>query len=497
MQPREGMESDASHDAEVMSSFEQRIRSLEGVSKSKGLAHFRKNEVRFPGGVKFRNGEEIRFNGRAFTLRPKPRDYKTYLLYGALAAVLVLLVASQMVRQSDSISEPSLVGVVIDQQTGAVMPDVKVTLQELGKSVMTNQDGMFIFEILPEGDYTITGETPFFKTASLSFQHGKHGETLVGLPMEKSARLAKEEPTKETNESVPEETKKFGSIEILTDVDNAQVYLDKRSYGKGSRTIDRVYVGKHRLVLKADGYETVSTTIDVDRDKTTSVEVSMEKLEDDAPPELTAADYVRIGDSAAALGSLAEAIESYTIALEMEERAETYYRRAQIYHQTGKLEQARRDFSRAGGQFAASAQITSAIGAYNAILDLFPNDFRTLRARGYAYIQKGDYELALSDFETACELDGDDYQNRVGLGHAYSMIGKYKDAIGEYRKAEDLTDDKAEVYALIALASLARGKEKDAKKYYEKFLETATPDVERRYASDPEWQRLKQLASSD
>lgn len=467
-------------------------------SKSKSVAHFRNGDVRFPSGTKFSTGDKISYRDRTFTLKQRAPDNKTVLLYGLLGLVIVLLAASQLVRRGDANPYPPLVGVVTDLETGQVLPDVKITINELGKSVMSNYSGLFVFEMVPEGSYTITGQTPFFKTASLSFRHGKSNQTIIGIPMEGRELAAKGKPPQNTKpQTTPFEAKKYGNIKITTNVDNARVFLDNKNYGGGSRTIKRVLEGKHKLVVESDGYETFARTVSVTSNKTSSVEATLVKVTQEKTPEQTAADYVRIGDSAAAAGDLSAAIGSYVAALEREKTAEVYYRRAQMYDKTGNPGEAAKDFMQAGNYFVSFGQLTSAIGAYNAALDLFPDDLKILRARGYTYIHKGEYDLAMADFKTACDLDGDSYLNRIGLGHAFSMTGKHKDAIKEYKRAGKITEDKSEVYALIALVSLARGKEKDARKYYAKFLETATPDVQRKYASDPDWQRLKQLASTD
>ena len=470
----------------------------EQESKSKNVAYFSHGTVRFPSGTKFSSGDKISWKDRKFTLKQKAPDNKTVLLYGILGLVIVLLAASQLVRRGDAIPYPPLVGVVTDSETGQVLPDVKITINELGKSVMSNYSGLFVFEMVPEGSYTITGETPFFRTASLSFRHGKSNQTVLGMPMEGSEPVAGEKPRQNTeSKTTPANAKKYGNIKVTTNVDNAQVFLDNKNYGGGSRTIKRVLEGKHKLVVESDGYEAFAQTVKVKSNKTSSIEATLVKLTEEKPPELSADDHVRIGDSVAAAGDLSAAIGSYTAALDRKKTAEVYYRRAQMYNRTGDPGKAAKDFVQAGNYFASFGQLTSAVGAFNAALDLFPGDLEMLRARGYTYIQKGEYDLAMADFRTACNTDGDNYQNRIGLGHVYSMTGKYRDAIKEYKKAGKLTGNKTEVFALIALASLARGKEKDARKYYTKFLETATPEIERKYSSDPDWQRLKQLASTE
>ena len=472
--------------------------SSEKVPRSKGIAYFKKNDIHLSGGIKFRNGEEITYKGKTFVLKQKARDFKSILLFGVLGLVIALLLASNFMKRTEVNPYAPLVGVVVDATTQRILPDVKVTLDGLGKSVMSNANGMFLFDMVPNGNYTIKGETPFFKTASLSFSHSGDSHSLFCLRMEEDVPTQKAEQKKETKpKTTPAKIRKYGNIKFTTNVREAEIILDNKSYGSGNRTIKKVLEGKHKLVVRSDGYETYTGTIRVKRNRTASVDVELVKIEVEKPREPTAAEYAAKGDSVILVGDYQSAIRNYTLALEKVKDGRTYYKRGQAYLKAGRPDNAKKDFMRAGNYLASSGQVNSAVEAYTVLLDLAPADMKALRARGNAYIQNGDYQLGLADFKTACDLDSKNYLNQLGYGNAYSAMGKHKDAIKAYKKAEKLTDDKAEVYALIALTSLARGKEKDARKYYKKFLKSATPDIEQKYASDPEWQRLKQVASSD
>ncbi|MFH1892974.1 MAG: tetratricopeptide repeat protein [Candidatus Zixiibacteriota bacterium] len=462
-------------------------------------AFFAKNRVQFPTDVRFKGSDRLAFADEVFVLKPRGRDNKSFLLYGVLGLVIILVLVSQFIRNGKDYYPP-LAGVIVDGETGKVLPDVRVTIDELDKSVVSNRSGLFVFELLPSGSYTITADTPLYSSASISFYHGDGGSPVVALHADDGmsgepggqSRSETSASTDATSSSEPD----YGAIKIETDHPDAEIYLDNKKYGTGSRKINRVLEGKHKLAVAMKGYERFEQTVSVSKNKTTTVTANLAKIQT-VKRELTAEEYVQSADSALTAGDFQTAIEMYTQALAKKESAETFYKRAQLYHKAGRPGDARADFMRAGNLFASSGQATSAIGAFNAVLDLFPNDMKALRARGYSNINRGEYELALADFKTASNLDENDYENQIGLGNAYSVLGKHKDAIKAYKNAEGLTESKAEAYALIAMTSLVRGKEKDARKYYEKFLETASPEDEMKYARDPDWQRLKQIASND
>ncbi len=466
------------------------------------VVQFSGSRLHFHRTTKFSAGEHVVFRNTTYSLQPRKRDRKTLTLIGALAAVVILLLVSSIVKSGPGMITASLVGVVVDESTQQVLTDVKITILETGKSVTTNQDGMFIFEMVPEGIYTIDAETPFFETARATVQHGSDRNSLVAIDLRGSDHAGITDAMTAGQDFVEKPAQKmkvarYGVLDIAMGFDEAEIFLDNKSYGKGARKIRKVWEGKHKLVVKLDGYETFEQTVRIKRNETTKVTAELDEIPNDTPPELTAADYIRAGDEAMTAHSFYAAIAEYNKALELDRNAQNYVKRAGAFRAAGHAADAIEDFMKAGRMYASVGQVSSAISAFSDALDLNPDHLQALRARGYAYIQRGEYELALADFKTACDENKNVYVSFIGLGDAYSVLGKYKDAIKAYKKAEKLTDDKADVYALIALASLSRGKDKDARKYYRKFVEAANPDTEQKYARDPEWQRLKQLASKN
>lgn len=468
------------------------------IPRNRGTAHFRRSKIKLPKGVKLKSGDELTVNGRPFVLRPGGRDLATVLLYGTLAVVLVLLVVSQTVRHTGGLSEMPAIGVVTDQNSGRVLADVKVTITELGRSVTTNDAGIFVFDLLPSGSYTLTAKTPFYKTAGMTFDHAGNMRSVVPVEMSESTLAGTDGSELKKTESGKEEKKiQYGDLKVITNIENSEIFIDNRSYGKGGRTIRNVYPGRHKLVIKADGYETYSKTVRVNENGLTTIDAQLARIESDKPIEMSPEQCIAAGQSAFDAGDFRKAVESYTLALLKEKNADCYYMRGQAYLKGNRPADARKDFFQAGKIYMSDGKVTSAISAYTGALDLDPSNMMILRARGYAYIQNGVYDRALADFEQACEINDESYLNLLGRGDAYSAMGEYKDAIKYYKKAEKYTHNKANVYALIALANLARGDEGDARKYYEKFIEEATPEIEQKYAVDPEWQRLKQVALND
>lgn len=92
------------------------------------------------------------------------RPARIYLSFLALLAALALA-APKAQAQSSSLS-----GVVTDQ-TGDILPDaeIMVTNQDnnLQRTVLSNQEGLYVFAQLPPGPYTLLAEHPDFKSVAI------------------------------------------------------------------------------------------------------------------------------------------------------------------------------------------------------------------------------------------------------------------------------------------------------------------------------------------
>ncbi len=87
-----------------------------------------------------------------------------------------------------------------------------------------------------------------------------------------------------------------------------------------------------------------------------------------------------------------------------------------------------------------------AITLYDYMLRFAPNSAPLYNGRGVAYNRKGEYALAISDYNKAIEIDPEfagAYSNR---GNVYDNQGKYDLAISDYNKAIELNPRYAAVY---------------------------------------------------
>jgi tetratricopeptide (TPR) repeat protein len=69
-----------------------------------------------------------------------------------------------------------------------------------------------------------------------------------------------------------------------------------------------------------------------------------------------------------------------------------------------------------------------------------------LRARGRLHRQAGRYEVAITDFERALELQPDHFRSLAGRGETYRLMGRYDQALADFTRAIDL--DPTDIWAI-------------------------------------------------
>jgi tetratricopeptide (TPR) repeat protein len=100
-----------------------------------------------------------------------------------------------------------------------------------------------------------------------------------------------------------------------------------------------------------------------------------------------------------------------------------------------------------------------AIKAYDRALAIDPTGCEALIARGDAWINIGDYEQALSDYDQAINLG--DSRAYAGRGTAYYYLGMYDDALADLEFATQLPQNNSHSYCLLALTYFEFGRYQD------------------------------------
>jgi hypothetical protein len=476
--------------------------SMNQESTIDGIAQFSGSRIYLPSIMKIKTGDEIVVRGKRFRAKKKAFDWKRIYLGTVLGIIIVMAIAFVMSRPSVPVIPGKVVGLVLNAKTGEVIPKAQVVLDEQGKTLFTNAQGMFVIDNLEPGTWSISASKPQYKTAAISFAHASGATSILTLSMDPSiAVVEKVESANAEKEKEPPPVKEvpipnYGQLTVIANIPQARVIVDNKVLGPGNTTYSNITAGKHRLVVMAQGYKEFSGTIEVERNKNNKFNVELEKIKTEyVPSEITFEEYLVKADAMTSKKDWQEAIGNYTLALAKYEDGETYYKRSRAYVQMGQQTHAINDLFKASSFYTSEGRLNRAIECLNEILDWRPEYTKAYRERGFAYLRLGDFEQAIEDLKEAIDINDDDFDNHMALGEAYYIIGEHGDALKYLRKARNINDSNARVFALSALASLAKGEKGDAGRYYKEFEERANAQDRAEFAGDPDWQTLSDMFS--
>jgi len=126
-------------------------------------------------------------------------------------------------------------------------------------------------------------------------------------------------------------------------------------------------------------------------------------------------------------------------------------------------------YRRAGKTFFQHQRYDAAIAAFSRALELRPNAEFVHLALGEAYLERGDFELALRHLETQWTIDGN---RRVPLRAGRALIGlrRYYEALGWLEKPGAFSKPGARVETLRGEAYEGLGDRQQARRHYEAAL---------------------------
>lgn len=110
-----------------------------------------------------------------------------------------------------------------------------------------------------------------------------------------------------------------------------------------------------------------------------------------------------------------------------------------------------------GMEATLEMRLQTAIATFNHILDDQPQNVAALHNRGNAYLQMGEKQSALSDFQAALHLQTDIPEIYLGKGNIHFALGDFQGAIMEYSEALNQDPDDARAYFNRASAHVLNG----------------------------------------
>jgi len=110
-----------------------------------------------------------------------------------------------------------------------------------------------------------------------------------------------------------------------------------------------------------------------------------------------------------------------------------------------------------GAAYGSKGQFDMAISGYQTALRLNPNDARAYHGLGLAYASTGQFDMAISEYQTALRLNPNDARAHNALGNTYISKGQFDMAISEYKTALRLNPNNAGTHYNLAVVYLKKG----------------------------------------
>ena len=252
--------------------------------------------------------------------------------------------------------------------------------------------------------------------------------------------------------------------------------VDGKILGAGNNTYSKIKSGRHKITVDKTGYTTYTEIVNIKKNKTTAVTARLDRLAEQAAPELTARDYLDLGNDALAENKIDLAMEDFNKAIAAEAGfSEGYIARGKLYATQNDAEKAVADYVRAGEIYRINKQTDKAIDAFSTALGYSPDNISAIVGRAGARADKGEYRSGLKDYEKALDIDKNFYPALYGAGVCQFKLGEHKKAEKYFRKAYETDNSDPYLYQYLMLTYLARDDIKKLRQIYAEFKVVANP----------------------
>lgn len=208
--------------------------------------------------------------------------------------------------------------------------------------------------------------------------------------------------------------------------------------------------------------------------------------------------YNNLAVSYSCLGNFEQAEKFYIKALELDpELVQAYINLSDLYYKAGDLPSAIGTLQRGSYELTDNLVIAhllarvyiedqrwdDAIDELDKVLDGEPENYDAYYDLGHVYFELGDYEAAISNFETVIEYqENKEINNELlyyALAQAYEGNNEIDKAISNYLKAIAVNDKFILAYKKVGVLFLARNDYEDAIEYFEQYIEFDIPEEEK------------------
>jgi len=488
------------------------------TKRVRGIAFFAKGYIHVTGEQDLHEGDEMFISGREYVLRRKKFSNKTIAaVVTPLAAVVIFALGTQLSPDAH-IGDGRIVGVVLDQSGHPYVGGATVRLPESGLTFEANGQGFFRSDQLSAGSYkveylingdvlgtdyatvsddnitTVTLKPEAAQPVASPNQETVTPATLVANLTPSQTEPPSREPVSQTTAAAPKPppaakispSTPFAMLTLAANIDGARLTIDGTVIGAGNLTYTKLKPGKHSYSVSKDGYQSVSGTIDLRADQTSSLEIVLQPTTTAPKTEsLPGRDFYNSATGALERGDVRAAIVDFTKAVELSPSyAEAYAKRAEAYRQIQNKQAAYEDYLRSAEIFQFRNEHDKAFTGYQEALKLNPKGTAAYLGRGSLYLVRNEAIAAIADFDQAITLDRRNVDGYIGLGRARYNQGNFDKAVKHFRDARSLDANNPIVYQYLMLSHFGAGDFGEARKDYDKFLKCATEDQVRQLKAD-------------
>jgi tetratricopeptide (TPR) repeat protein len=465
---------------------------LSEVKVSKGVLYVSGKNLILPSNARVGSGDVVTINDKAFEIKVK--QGKGWMFYAGIGVAVAVVFLVSLILLNSSGKELGQLAGNVSNINGVPLSGQRVNISELGKTVTTNQAGMFVFDQIPAGIYTLNYQSPS-GVVSDRITVLNDQTSLVSLKESQPQSSTSDDINQIQNKPAPitdnssntQTSSGKGTLKLLLTPNNASVYINDKPIGVGSNSY-KLAEGNYTLTVKKAGFADRSQTLRIESDKTTSLKVALEESGAGGSSLRSDAELAAENETA---GNYAEAVRFYAKALDRNPRdLAALLGKARCDKAEGLQDDAISGFMQAAKLAADKGDVGSQVAALTGIISIKPNTLTAYTARGEIYYNQGQYSKAIDDYSKIVEMDTRNLGAYYKLGESFYRTQAYSDALKTFLAAKELNfaDPKAEAY--LAKTYLAMGDKKNCKKSYERFKELASYASRLEFKKDAEWQKV-------
>lgn len=471
------------------------------VAKSPSIAYLEDNKLSIPG-ANWSAGQNLVIAGETYQLKRK-KTQKSWAqpgLFTALFGLIVGCVITLLIVGSDP-PDAKIVGLIRDEISGNLLAGVRIANREANQTVESNSEGVFIFEGLDEGVYTLVATDPIYGVSNTSVTiSGDLATVLIGLqrpqvrlpPILPVQRRPSSSATISNSGGKVAKSSTRGKLAVSASETNAKIYIDGKTLGVGNSIYDKIRPGTRRIKVVRNGFKTWEKKVVIKSGKTTRIEPKLIPESAAEPVILSPGQYAFAGRNLLEQHHYAGAIEQFGLAIKGDEAPQFYAWRAEAYAGAGNVSAAESDFLRSVRLFQTARRPDLLEKMLEVAVATLPSSAILRMEMGDLMYGRRRLQGAETHYRKALELGHHAGSVYIGIGLTLYAGGDYVGAVRSWEYADEATGGSDTHVAGYLVLGHARLKHRASCRNLLKRLKTA-PKVLSQFRAHPDWKRVQRL----